>query len=270
MTETHKAALERLCRVCGRSLLASKGKRATKYQCSEKVSELSDTFGLDISSDNPSIHPQCYCHPCKNIIYFTQRAKANKTEYNPTSLHIHKWVDHNEPCSVCTAKLKSGRRKKPFKAGRPPNISPQAMINHIKEIAANSPIEDMDSTNILNVPGELKCYLCSSLLNKPIEFTTCQKYACAECCCQSLRKAEAISCPCCGTDHVADFDTVRQPPEAVLAFIQSLNTNIEHVLKKPSNVPLTPVEKKLQASLVTQSLSSENSQTLQLQTRGQV
>ncbi len=103
-------ALEKLCRVCGRSLL---------------VSELSDTFGIDISSDNLSIHPQCYCHPCKNIIYFTQRAKANKTEYNP------EWVDHNKPCSVCTAKLKSGRRKKPFKAGRPPNIiSPQA--NHIK------------------------------------------------------------------------------------------------------------------------------------------
>ncbi len=44
MTETHKAALEKLCRVCGKSLLASKGKRATKYQCSENASELSDTL----------------------------------------------------------------------------------------------------------------------------------------------------------------------------------------------------------------------------------
>ena len=76
------------------------------------------------------------------------------------------------------------------------------------------------------------------------------------------KKDESISCPCCGTYHVADFDTVRQPPEAVLAFIRSLNTNISHVLKKSSYVPLTPVEKKLQASLVTRSLTSENTHTI--------
>ncbi len=274
MTEAHKAALERLCRVCGKSLLASKGKRTTKYQCSENASELLDTFGLHISSDNPSIHPQCYCHPCRNIMYFTKRAKANKTDYKPTSLQIHQWVDHmhNEQCSVCTAISKAGRPKKPFKAGRPPNISPQAIIKHIREIAANSVTPDMDPANILNVPDELKCELCSSLLNKPIELTTCQKYACAECCCQSLLKAESLCCPCCGADHVADFCTVRQPPEAILAFIRSLTTNITHVIKKPSHIPLTPAEKKLQASLVTRSLSSdpEHSQTLQLQTGGQV
>ncbi len=270
MTETHKAALERLCRVCGKSLLASKGKRATKYLCSENASELSDTFDLDISSDNPYIHPQCYCHSCRNIIYFNKRAKANKTEYKPTSLQIHEWVDHNELCSVCTATLKTGRPKKPVRAGRPPNISPQAIIKHIKAIAANSLIPDMDSANIINVPDELKCCLCSSLLDKPIELTTCQKYACAECCCLSIQKDDSLSCPCCGTDHVADFDTVRPPPEAILAFIRSLNTSIIHVLKKPSDVPLTPVEKKLQASLVTRSLQSEPSQTLQVQTRGQV
>ena len=52
----------------------------------------------------------------------------------------------------------------------------------------------------------------------------------------------------CVPDHVADFCTVRQPP---LAFIRSLTTTCD---------------------LVTRSLSSdpEQSQTLQLQTGGQV
>ncbi len=129
-------------------------------------------------------------------------------------MHIHEWVDHNEPCSAIRETketLQSWQTTQHLSTG----YDTTHKATH-KGIAANSPI---DSANILNVPGELKCYLCSSL---PIEFTTCQKYACAECCCQSLRKAEAISCPCCGTDHVADFDTVRQPPEAVLAFIRSL------------------------------------------------
>ncbi len=199
-----------------------------------------DTFGIDISSDNPSIHPQCYCHPCEVC-----KSKQNRLQTHQLTSGLITCTTSSVQCAWVFRK--QGYLRNPSKLADHPTSLHRLLLKNTKdEIAANSILPDMDPANILNVPDELKCYLCSSLLKKPIELTTCQKYACAECCCQNLQKAESLSCPCCGTDHVADFCTVRQPPEAILAFIQSLTTNITHVIKKPSHVPyITPAEKHL-------------------------
>lgn len=86
--EVHSNALKTLCRVCGYNL--KKGRKATKqYQCVDSQLILQDAFGININEDNPDLHPPKYCHPCRNVAYFKQKAKAVGKEYNPTRRITH-------------------------------------------------------------------------------------------------------------------------------------------------------------------------------------
>ena len=58
---THCAALEKLCRVCGRSLVTKAVK--AKYPCSDYDDSLKMVFGIDTTKDSP-LHPPRILLPC--------------------------------------------------------------------------------------------------------------------------------------------------------------------------------------------------------------
>lgn len=82
--EQHNSALKQLCRVCGNKYNPRKTGKIKQYQCSENKAALKTAFGIDVTQDKSTIHPPTYCHPCRNITYFKQKAIKEGTEYNPT------------------------------------------------------------------------------------------------------------------------------------------------------------------------------------------
>ena len=62
------------------------------YKCSDYAPGLNNTFSLDVTCDNPHVHP---CHPCKNIVYITSKAVEKGTKYNP-GITVHTCGKHKE------------------------------------------------------------------------------------------------------------------------------------------------------------------------------
>ncbi len=264
MNENHTSKLEKLCRVCGGQL--GKGKSARRYTCSNYHADLKETFSIDTHLDEPHKHPTQFCHPCKNAIYFNK--KDNRTLYD--------WKDHREStCLICSPPpLKLGRPKRQPKTGRPPIVSYQSAIKHIKSLATS--ISDKDLVTDTHVPLEFQCPICLNLLHQPIELTVCQTYVCASCCCEWLRQSKSLSCPCCYRDHLDDYcNTIKSPPDIILTALKVICTgatssSCDDVLRKSQASPLSHLDEKLLSSLLRRSLSSSVSPTLQVKTGGQV
>ena len=298
MSEGHTAALEKLCRVCG-DLLAHK-KSARKYKCSSNPENLLKYFGIDIRQDNPLIHPLSYCHPCHSILCHSAQAEKKRKVYHPTK-KIFNWREHIETgCSICAPEnlsKKIGRPKKAAKGGRPPKTSPKSAAGYIKSIAptASTHLDEVTTPELLPA---LECPLCLGPLNQPIELSECKNYVCAECLCEWLRQSESLACPCCYSDHLESYETLRPAPDIVLSVLadqkvtcrrcnqtgplKHLDAHIDskcvsyftpsqainEILTRAQDSPLTGVELKLQSSLVRRSIST--SPVLQVKTRGQV
>ena len=120
---THCAALAKLCRVCGRSL-ATKAIKA-KYPCSKYEESLKMVFGIDTTQDSPDIHPEYFCHACKNVVHRTRTEGCqHRTEL------FTEWCEHRDgSCNVCQhydSLRKGGRPRKARRTpGCPPHNSPR-------------------------------------------------------------------------------------------------------------------------------------------------
>ena len=178
----HSVVLEKLCRVCGRSVVSKSVK--TKYQCKIYLDGLKMVFGVDARQDNPLIHPQHFCHACKTVLH-----KATTRPFQHLTTPFEGWCHHVEGgCTVCThyqAIYRGGRPKtKKRTPGRPPNISHQHCINHVRTIAP-PPLqltsnEGMEVCSIHQlVPlAQLECSLCHSISCCPVELVTCGNVVC--------------------------------------------------------------------------------------------
>ena len=119
----HTTALERLCRVCGRSIVTKSVK--AKYSCSEYEESLKSVYGIDVRKDSPTIHPQYFCHACKNVLH---RSKAQG--YTHQTIPFNEWSEHvpGGSCCVCRhySMIQKGGRPKKMKCtpGRPATTSP--------------------------------------------------------------------------------------------------------------------------------------------------
>ena len=109
----HLVALKNLCRVCGRSIVTKAVK--VKYPCSEHNEKLYNTFGIDTTLDSPDMHPQHFCHSCKNILY-----RASKAGYVHRTEVFQGWNDHTTE-DVCQHydDVRKGGRPKRVSRGRP-------------------------------------------------------------------------------------------------------------------------------------------------------
>lgn len=218
-----------------------------------------------------------------------------------TNKTVYDWEDHKQQnCPICSPPpLKAGRhKKKPNMGGRPKNISYQGAIKHVKAIAS-PPISNYN-TLVTDTPPDYQCTICLDLLHQPIELTVCRTYICASCCCEWLRQSECLLCPCCPDNHMGDYSTIKGAPDIVLTALSSLmvtcnlcNKNgffkdldnhvisqctahftwsecCNDILGKTQESPLTPLEERVQSSLLRRSLTNSTSPTLKVKTRGQV
>ena len=281
-----------------------------KYQCSEYREELQTVFGIDTCLDSSNVHPQHFCHACKNVLH-----RASKAGYQHKTDVFLAWDEHIEGnCSVCVhydTVRKGGRPKKVCRTpGRPPNNSPRYCAENIQAIAPPSfvlahhthpRICEEHQTIDLN---ELCCPICCEVLNSPVELIDCQATVCADCCCSWLQHCQVTSCPCCYSDHLQDFSTVRPASQLVLSLLGSLcvicgecmghvrletysqhveagctvnsntpsqDTTVEDILSQSLTTPLTPVELRLQSKLAKRSLAtSPDDNILRIKTGGQV
>ena len=120
----HAAGLHKLCRVCGDSLARA---FRVQHRCAEEkhTKNLMKVFGIDVSTDDPSIHPESFCHKCQNVIYVAVKRADEGREYTPRVILFDRWVEHSaDGCSVCQhiSKVQRGGSKKKVKAGHPARV----------------------------------------------------------------------------------------------------------------------------------------------------
>ena len=124
----HTTALERLCRICGKSTITKSTK--TKYLCSEYDESLRSVFGVDTTEDSPTAHPQVFCHACKIVL-----GKVQSAGYKHRTVVFEGWSEHvDDSCHVCQhfeLLHKGGHPMKPqYVTGRPRKDSPSYCIQH--------------------------------------------------------------------------------------------------------------------------------------------
>ena len=297
----HTTALERLCRVCGRSIVTKSVK--AKYSCSEYEESLKSVYGIDVRKDSPTIHPQYFCHACKNVLH---RSKAQG--YTHQTIPFNEWSEHvpGGSCCVCRhySMIQKGGRPKKMKCtpGRPATTSPRYCVQHIEAVAPHPLICPEDVTphicqdhQIVHL-RQLQCPICCDVLQRPIELMECRSLVCMKCC-----QSPDTNCPCCYGDHLRDFTTARPASSLILSLLGDLcviceqckghvklstyhqhvhsgcqscyasPSSVDDVINRPLSAPLTPVEHRLQTCLAKRSMAiSPEENILKIKTRGQV
>lgn len=297
----HSVVLEKLCRVCGKSIVTKSGK--SKHPCRDYLDELHRVFGVSAHSDDPTTHPMYFCHSCKLVLH-----KSTKM-YQHRTVIFEGWCGHEEDsCTVCEHYNKIQRGGRPRKVtstlGRPADISPRYCVDHIHNISPPALIPANETvtacTRHCTSVANFKCPICCETLRQPIELVTCGYIVCAECLCGWLQCQDSLACPCCYSDHLRDYSTIKAAPSLVISSIGSLcvichkcnqhvqlnlysdhsckplgmqvspQTSVDDVLQQPTTAPLTAIEVKLQTSLARRSLGSSTENVLQLKTGGKV
>ena len=99
-------SLEKYCRVCGGWLQRAKSKAAT-YKCTEHTEELRALFQVDVSSDEPDVHPQSFCNGCYAAVRRHSTAVWKGTPYRH-SIEVFTWEKHtDEECAVRIIQFRS-------------------------------------------------------------------------------------------------------------------------------------------------------------------
>ncbi len=101
----HLTNLEKYCRVCGNRIQKAQGKSHPPYLCSEYKGYLEVAFGLDVSQDDPQVHPPTICKAC----FLTARRAATAKEagggYHPVVTPFL-WTRHSDDsCQVYTCNI---------------------------------------------------------------------------------------------------------------------------------------------------------------------
>ena len=300
----HSAALQQLCRVCGRCTHPAKKKRSV-YPCKNYQTELKDTFDISIISDNPLVHPAYFCQTCKTALYNVKDGKSSTL-----ATKVCSWEPHQpNQCSTCLRAKEAQRGGRPAKRkGRPATISTRSAIAHVQSIAPPSfvPPEHVNVPVVVSTPFEygvtledLSCNMCRKVLNQPLTLTTCNSLVCASCLLEWLSKCpESLPCPCC-SETLTDFTTIEVAPliqkllggllvtcmcgknvakqDYIVHRKSGCGTNVpqavtvESILVQPACTPLSPLEMELQTSLTKRSLAtSPDGNLLRVKTGGQV
>ncbi|XP_078597018.1 uncharacterized protein LOC144873494 [Branchiostoma floridae x Branchiostoma japonicum] len=108
----HTSILKGICRRCGQHI-KDRPILSTKY-----TSEFRDLFGIDLSTDNPDIHPPNICHKCRCRFDWYKKHPKKET-YQPVRSPYVFMQHNNESCEICNdhaAREKS--RHLPIKRGR--------------------------------------------------------------------------------------------------------------------------------------------------------
>lgn len=200
----HVSFLERHCRVCCKVL----GKQ--KYLCSHHESLLK-SLGVNLSSDNPEIHPQYFCNYC----YLS--AKKHMCGQQSCTLSPTQWLPHSDTCcTVCDVRSKGGRPKKKSSSGRPSSIS-----IHIRSVALPISSFTLDQVVDNNYIDDVTCSSCKAAVQKPVEVLPCKSLYCCNCA-LSLASSSSFTCPSCSCIHESIDSTFTKPSSIAEKMINSL------------------------------------------------
>ena len=225
MAEFHQEILGKHCRICGKALARFK----VRYSCDHRRDELEGTFGVPVSGDSADVHPVSFCHSCYNVLARARKAKGDNRVYTP-SVELFSWSPHVANCAVCDhfQKAASGGRPRKKKIGRPSASSTRSVITHLHTIAPAPFFNTVDVRSLTvqstssSVPiSDLVCPMCSLIVDRPIQLTTCNKLVCLDCLCSSLSEG-GFGCPCCRDDHLEDQNTMVCPSPVVMKIIGDL------------------------------------------------
>ena len=277
--------------------------------CQNKVSvrwkkaKLESIFSISVNTDDPTKHPEYFCHACKRVM----DKAGSRGNYQHRTVIFGGWSRHSGlDCTVCRQYAHAKRVERLPKVvktpGRPSTTSPRYLVQHIQDIAPTPLVEAGDDTKVcrshLSVPfSEFKCPLCNDLLRSPIELVTCGKIVCV---CNDLLQQDSLQCPCCRGNHLSDFKTqagfqvgVECPGEHLYSVCEMSGPHSVAVIQGPQrkhtnpqeqpgvqpqssivdilHQPLTAqIEEMLQTNLAKRSLSSSGSEVLHLRTGGKV
>ena len=225
MADYHKEVLGKHCRVCAKPL----GKFKVSYRCVDWSGALEKAFGLADTKDDPDVHPSFFCHGCYNVLARSRKAGEENRVYTHT-VKLFAWSAHTESgCTPCEhfKKVSSGGRPIKLKIGRPSTTSTRSAITHLYTIAPPSLLCPSDLATAAHpqtssvTTSALVCRLCSSVVDRPIQLTTCNSLVCMSCLSESLNESGFL-CPCCSEDHLKDFSTMVQPSSVVLKVLGDL------------------------------------------------
>ena len=137
------------------------------------------------------------------------------------------------------------------------------------------------------------CPICLDIVNAPIELSICSSIVCANCCCSWFENSSSLICPCCYTDHVGDFSTLRSASNLIQKILRGLLvkcaecgqkvllnnhsesecidgqhqiSTLQDILESPIDASLTNIEQKVKRSLT----GSTQDNLVRVKTGGQV
>ena len=121
--------MRRFFRICGNSNLDDDSKKSDKYFFAEDIGDL---FGLNITFDTNSLHPQLICSKCTRTFYRYRQFKLNKQPFT-TDLVPSNFDEHGPNCKVCSKKGK----------GRPPSVTKKRkLVGKIHKSSYDDPFSE--------------------------------------------------------------------------------------------------------------------------------
>ncbi len=136
--EEHNSNLMSSCRICG-----SKADR--NYIKSQFINEIRAVYGIDISKDDPLVHPNKLCSKHRRYIGHFEKAKSEGKPYSSKApLEVIEFSMHNDECVLChKANQDEQVISKKQKAKRP--AGPGRSKRHCTMVGTSSDI--LDATN---------------------------------------------------------------------------------------------------------------------------
>ena len=196
MADFHQEVLGKHCRICGKALARFK----IRYSCADKRYR-----GAGVNLWNSCEWRQCRCTPC----VFLPRLLQHRP-----SVEQFLWTPHNAICTICDHFHKAASGGRPRKIGGPSASSTRSTIKHLHTIAPEAYFSRVESTSSSVSISDLVCPMCSLIVDRPIQLTTCNRLVCLKCLCSTLSKS-GFSCPSCRVDHLEDQSTMVCPSPVV-------------------------------------------------------
>ena len=105
LLQAHRSALSELCRICSNRAQTHKEKCGPKKAIliTSRKDKVLDTYGIDISTDTPDVHPTHICTTCTRNLYDTKASIAliEKRRDNAAAINAL-WTEHTDNhCKAC-------------------------------------------------------------------------------------------------------------------------------------------------------------------------
>ena len=218
MANVHKNDLLKFCRVCGKRLSRSR----VSFKCENYTDNLATTFRAQIGDDRSAVHPPLMCHPYYNVLQRSKKAADSGRQFHH-SVDLFDWTAHSpSKCVICEhfKRVSSGRKpKKTPSSGHPSALSVRSAVDHSTFLALPSFFSSHSVLTGDDLCLDRMCSLCSKLLDRPVQLTTCNHLVCIACLCQRLEESWELACPCCGSNHVKEFSTIIPPTSVVITLL---------------------------------------------------